>query len=205
MDSFLIRLNQTRDLIRLSRISLHSISIFCGSSSFLAWLIPPLTTDNVVLRTGSLFYSISISIAGLLTAKLLARHSPIYTALDNAEQQDLINNLAAAQYLNSQGYASQGQLLPLDIESQTADIEDVPTTKDESLPTEDYPSNFQENYNKLIQEVMQEVEVGKSDTFIIENVLHCKGRKYQEGKKQLLEIKAIISKISDALSKETVP
>ncbi|MGD1713523.1 hypothetical protein, partial [Dapis sp. BLCC M172] len=42
------------------------------------------------------------------------------------------------------------------------------------------------------------VSEGKSDTFIIENVLQCKGRKYQEGKAKLAEIKEMVAQLQEA-------
>jgi hypothetical protein len=69
----------------------------------------------------------------------------------------------------------------------------------EVLPTRTSPTTSEQFSTRLILEVGREVSKGSSDTHIIENVLQCKGRKYQEGKAVLGEIKELIALVSEDL------
>ncbi|MEM1172329.1 MAG: hypothetical protein AAGJ08_25435 [Cyanobacteria bacterium P01_H01_bin.35] len=171
--------------------SFRTLLISAASTSTIASLIlfvsPTASEDDTIksfLYTGGLLSGLST--IGLSMA--IHRYSPIFTILRKADDETFTHTIATYIYEQKQGISPDFEQLPVTDEP----IEIYPETLPEATPT-----NTSEQISaSLITEVSKLVSEGKSDTFIIENVLQCKGRKYQEGKAKLGEIKELIAQLN---------
>lgn len=192
MDVTTIQFVRARDAIRTSRTLLHSVCIFTSISSFLLWIIPPFATQNQTIRVGSLLLGIGLSTTGLISGYKLKHHQSLYEALDLAEKTAFNNYLAQETYAPQLGSAEAVQVYTP--ESYATNEQEY--LQPEILPEEASATTSEQFSASLMLEVGREVSNGKSDTFIIENVLQKKGRKFHEGKTQLAEIKSIIEELN---------
>lgn len=191
MDVATIQFVRARDAIKMSRILLHSICISTSVSSFLLWVIPPFASQNQTIRVGSLLLGMGLSTTGLVSAYKLKHHQSLYEALDLAEKVAFNNYLARETYIPQLGYTEDN---PAYFSEYNA-TDDKEVLQPEVLPDETSTTTSEQISTSLILEVGREVSNGSSDTFIIENVLQCKGRKYQDGKAKLAEIKELMTLI----------
>ncbi|NEN90317.1 MAG: hypothetical protein F6K48_15930 [Okeania sp. SIO3H1] len=198
MDVTSIQFIRVRDAVKMSKILLHSICIFTSIGSFLLWVIPPFVTQNQTVRIGSLLLGISLSVTGLISGYKLKQHDSLYKALDLAEKTAFNNYLAQETYLPELGSTEAAHIYIPENEATYPDE----TLKPEILPEGTSTSTSEEFSASLILEVGREVSKGSSDSFIIQEVLQCKGRKYQQGKIQLAEIKSIIEELNSAQYRE---
>ncbi|NES64130.1 MAG: hypothetical protein F6K24_02125 [Okeania sp. SIO2D1] len=192
MDVTNIQFIRARDAIKMSRILLHSICISTSVCSFLLWAIPPFATQNKTIRIGSLLLGVGASTAELISGHKLKHHESLYKALDLAEKTAFNNYLAQETYTPQLGGAETSRVYIPEIEA----TQDKEPLQPEILPEETSTTTSEEFSASLILEVGREVSKGSSDTYIIDNVLQAKGRKYRQGKVQLAEIKSIIEEIN---------
>lgn len=141
------------------------------------------TTIKSILYSGGLLSGLST--IGLSMA--INRYSPIFTILKKADDETFTHTIATYIF-------EQKQMANPDFSATNEPIEIYP----EELPESVSINTSEQISASLITEVGKLVSEGKSDTFIIQNVLQCKGRKYQEGKAKLGEIKAMISQLQEA-------
>ena len=172
------------EMLKSFRTLLISAASVATFSSLVLFVAPTASSDTAIK---SLLYSGSL-LSGLSTIGLslaINRYSPIFTILRKADDETFTHTIATYIYEQKQG------------------IPELPVTDE---PIEIYPEQLPNNTStttngqfptSLITEVGRLVSEGKSDTFIIENVLQCKGRKYQEGKTKLAEIKVLLSQLQE--------
>lgn len=67
----------------------------------------------------------------------------------------------------------------------------IPETPQETVST-DFPSTSKFPDELVLSEVVEALENGKSESFIIQDLLLMKGRKYADGKQLLNEIKEVL-------------
>ncbi|NET40604.1 hypothetical protein [Okeania sp. SIO2B3] len=188
MDVNLLKFVRLRDSVKLSRTCLQGTCLGTSVCSFFLWLIPPFTTQNHTIRIGSLFLGFGLSSAGLISSQKLQQHRSLYEALDLAEKTAFNQHLAELTYNpplaceeSQSGYFSE------------YDATDVPEPLQPEIVPDCGSSNSSPEFSgKLILEIKKELELGTSDTRIIKEVLHCSGRKWDEGKAKLAEIKTLI-------------
>ncbi|MEM1169242.1 MAG: hypothetical protein AAGJ08_09270 [Cyanobacteria bacterium P01_H01_bin.35] len=167
--------------------SFRTLLISAASTSTIASLIlfvSPTASEDDTIK--SFLYSGGL-LSGLGTIGLsmaIHRYSPIFTILKKADDETFTHIIATYIYEQKQGISQ----LPVTDEP----IEIYP----EELPESPSTTTSEQISASLITEVSKLVSEGKSDTFIIENVLQCKGRKYQEGKAKLGEIKELIAQLN---------
>ena len=168
--------------------SLRSLLLSAASvtviSSLVLFVAPTASSDATIK---SLLYSGSL-LSGLSSIGLslaIDRYSPIFTILRKADDETFTHVIAAYIYEQKQGFS--------ELPATDKPIEIHP----EQLPSDTSTTANEQFSTSLVTEVGRLVSEGKSDTFIIENVLQCKGRKYQEGKAKLAEIKALLNQLQE--------
>ncbi|MGD1805825.1 hypothetical protein ACP6PL_10355 [Dapis sp. BLCC M126] len=175
------------EMLKSFRTLLISVASTSTIASLLLFVAPTALKDDTIK---SIFYSGGL-LSGLSTIGLsmaINRYSPIFTILKKADDETFTHTIATYIYEQKQGI--------------NPDFDQLPVTDE---PIDIYPEQLPDNVSintseqisaSLITEVSKLVSEGKSDTFIIENVLQCKGRKYQEGKVKLGEIKELIAQLN---------
>lgn len=192
-----VQLRQNRSLL----LFLASISSLSG---LLLWSASPFALNNpkdkvqVVLRYLSLFTSLSCGVTAIACGNQLQKINPLVKAIETAEKNDFLEQLAVSQYQQQQ-YWQQKALAPTQLqtlspplsdqvqpESADALSESLSTTSTNELPTSTNSEvTGSEHFRSLYKSVSLLKEQGLSDTKLVEEVLGMGGRKFNEGKQML--------------------
>jgi hypothetical protein len=169
-------------------------------SGLLLWSASPFVFNNpkdkvqVVLRYLSLFGSLSCGVSAIVCGNQLHKINPLVKAIETAERNDFLEQLAVSQYQQQQHWQQMAlaptQLQPLSQqvqpESSEASSETSSTTSTNELPTsQNSEVNGSEHFRSLYKSVSLLKEQGLSDTKLVEEVLGMGGRKFNEGKQML--------------------
>ena len=180
----------------------RKIWLFIGGVSsvggLLIWSVVPFAANdlknpnNVWFRYAALIGSLGCGISAVMAGTELERIAPQIRALNKAEKEDFLNQLATAQYIQLQRYdmeaqqalkaethppVSAGETLRQDSPSQS--------TSQLTDSTSGVGSSDVEGYRALFQSVSLAKSQGATDTEIIEKVLGLGGRNFSQGKKAL--------------------
>ena len=196
----LIGISSPHVQIRQNHSMLLLIASVSSLSGLLLWSASPFVFNNpkdkvqVVLRYLSLFGALGCGVAAVVSGRQLDRINPLLKAIDIAERNDFLEQLAVSQYRQQQQWQQMAlaptQLQPLSdphsTHIQPESPESLSTTDDTQLPTSQ-PSEVSssEQFRSLWKSVSLLKEQGISDTKIIEDVLGMSGRKFGEGKQML--------------------
>ena len=196
----LIGISSPQVHIRQNRSMLLLIASVSSLSGLLLWSASPFVFNNpkdkvqVVLRYLSLFGSLSCGVSAIVCGNQLHKINPLVKAIETAERNDFLEQLAVSQYQQQQHWQQMAlaptQLQPLSQqvqpESSEASSEASSTTSTNELPTSTNSEvNGSEHFRSLYKSVSLLKEQGLSDTKLVEEVLGMGGRKFNEGKQML--------------------
>ena len=100
----LVSLDNNKDLIKNAYLTLNLLTVIAEASAIFVWFFVPFLTENPnepkhqIVRILSLFYTTGAGAIGLFGAKKLTRLDRYVTALEKAEDNNFIQNIATAQY-----------------------------------------------------------------------------------------------------------
>ena len=196
----LIHLDAGAEQIRLNRKLLNAGAIVSTISGLIVWSATPFVTEIKALRYLSLAFSLGAGSTALYCGTKLAQSKTLFQAIERAEEDDFLHRVAASQYArqNAWNYLAESEAQPLPdpltepLPDTSAPVEAEASEVRGSEGFRDFPSTSatsNELAAEVVVEVLEAVGEGKSDTWIIENVLNMKGRKYKQGKELLAAIK----------------
>lgn len=200
----LIGISSPQVQLRQNRSMLLFIASISSLSGLLLWSASPFALNNpkdkvqVVLRYLSLFTSLSCGVTAIACGNQLQKINPLVKAIETAEKNDFLEQLAVSQYQQQQ-YWQQKALAPTQLqtlspplsdqvqpESADALSESLSTTSTNELPTSTNSEvTGSEHFRSLYKSVSLLKEQGLSDTKLVEEVLGMGGRKFNEGKQML--------------------
>lgn len=148
--------------------------------------LPPFLTNNQIIRSSCLAGGFVLGCNVVLISSQLESVAQKAKALEKAVRENFGLDLVTTQMILEDQYKA--RLLP----SSSLSPEYIPEyseTQPESVQVEDNNPEYLEIEQSQYDNVLMALERGDSDSVIIQNVLGCKGRKYQQGKTILSEIK----------------
>ncbi len=196
----LIGISSPQVQLRQNRSMLLLIASVSSLSGLLLWSASPFVFNNpkdkvqVVLRYLSLFGSLSCGVTAIVCGNQLQKINPLVKAIETAERNDFLEQLAVSQYQQQQHWQQMAlaptQLQPLSAplsqQVQPESSEASSTTSTDELPTSQSSEvNGSEHFRSLYKSVSLLKEQGLSDTKLVEEVLGMGGRKFNEGKQML--------------------
>ena len=169
------------------------LSIGCNIAlltGFFTITLAPFLTTNKILRITCLGGSFLLGCTTVIASNELYTIEKMRKAISKAVGENFGLDLATKQILIEDDYKS--RLMP-----PMPPMENIP--EQQYYPNENLPlpeaEIVEENSNKLTitqsdyDAVLMAIEQGKPDSYIIQDILNCKGRNYQKGKAILTEIK----------------
>lgn len=152
--------------------------------SIVSWLVALSPVPNIGKVVA---YSISIasSIQSVATSKKLMHQDKISAAMQLMNQELQETEIALHTYYQEESLKNEYAA------TYTPEVREELNQSLEHLLQEDsapHPVETSTSTSELKTAILSLLEAGKSHTFIIENVLGCKGRKFEEGRKRLAEI-----------------
>lgn len=192
----LIGISSPQVQLRQNRSMLLAIATASSISGLLIWSASPFALNNpkdkvqVVLRYLSLFGSLGCGVTAIVCGQQLQKINPLIKALDIAEKNDFLEQLAVSQFQQQQQWQRLAleptQLQPISPALQPESDAPLSDTSASPLPTSQTSEvNESERFRSLWKSVSLLKEQGLSDTKIIEEVLGMSGRKFNEGKQML--------------------
>lgn len=192
----LIGISSPQVQLRQNRSMLLLIATASSITGLLLWSASPFALNNpkdkvqVVLRYLSLFGSLSCGVTAIVCGNQLQRISPLVKAIETAERNDFLEQLAVSQYQQQQQWQQMAlaptQLQQFPVAVQAEPVDQGSTTSADPLPTsQNSEVTGSEHFRSLWKSVSLLKEQGISDTKIIEEVLGMSGRKFNEGKQML--------------------
>jgi hypothetical protein len=195
----LINISSPQQQLRQNRSMLLLIASVSSLLGLLLWSASPFIFSNpkdkvaVCLRYFSLLSTLGCGVAAVVSGRQLEQISPLIKAIDTAERNDFLEQLAVSQYRQQQHWQQMAiaptQLQPLSQQVQQArpeSSEASSTTSTDELPTsQNSEVNGSEHFRSLYKSVSLLKEQGLSDTKLVEEVLGMGGRKFNEGKQML--------------------
>lgn len=196
------QLRQNRTLLLLT----GGVSTIAG---VFLWSSTPFIFNNpkdkvgVCLRYLSLFGSLSCGIAAVATGHQLQRIAPLIKAIETAERNDFLAQLASSQYVQQQQWQQQA-MTALQPPIAVVNIIDGNGSNGGNVDTASGNENVTENvtepvtdamatqldstiaaYKPMYLTVMALQQQGIAESKIIKEVLQCEGRNYSKGKQIL--------------------
>lgn len=167
-----------------------------SASSVVLWLVPLAALDKKLdihkaLQGVSLCAAIACAVSAGNIARELSEQGEIEAIKERAITADVIDEISTSAYISQQQRQQEAELIltspGLDVEENRKALEaiysnDLPEPEATTLATVSEPTPLDKS---LYAEVCKAREAGKSQTWIIENILNMKGRKFGEGKVKL--------------------
>jgi len=167
-----------------------------SSAALILWLAPLTGLDKNIrwhksAQGLSLCAAIGCAIGAGNIARFLADEAEIEAIKTRAINADVIDEISTSTYISQQKRQQEAEAI---LASPVEDVEEVrqvleaiysgesEETEVTSLATTSEPTALEKS---LYLEVCKSREVGKSSTWIIENILKMKGRKFAQGKEKL--------------------
>lgn len=205
----LISINSPQNQLRQN----HSLLLLIGSISSVAGLLiwsaspfiwsSPKDKITIFWRYLSLITTLGCGVSSLVCGHQINRINPLIQAINQAEKNDFLTQLAASQYQQEQQWnqlalspTSRPPIQTIQV-PQPADstVDSTPDSTPDSRLTDSTSKTNQssevlevEGYRSLYMAVSNLKTQGVSDTEIIESVLGLGGRRFKEGKKALLTL-----------------
>ncbi|MGB3206456.1 MAG: hypothetical protein WBB28_15830 [Crinalium sp.] len=198
----LIDISSPQAQLRQNRTLLLLTGGFSTIAGLFLWSLTPFIFNNpkdkvgVCLRYLSLFGSLGCGVAAVASGHQLQRISPLIKAIETAEKNDFLDQLASSQYVQQSQWQqmamtalqppSSPQSSEVQHQSSDAQVQDSSSTYSDELTTSTSSEvTTQQDFHSLYKSVSLLKEQGISDTKIIEEVLGMGGRKFSEGKQML--------------------
>jgi hypothetical protein len=176
--------------------------IVLSSASLALWLAPLVGLDKKVgwhkgIQGASLCAAVACSIRAGNLARKLAEESEIELIKTRAINADVVDEIAVSAYVSQQQRQQEAEGILAsaaeDLESSREALEAIysahlPKQEVTTLATFSEPTPLDKS---LYAEVCKSREAGKTNTWIIENILKMKGRKFVEGK---VKLQALLNK-----------
>ena len=160
------------------------------------WLVPLTTLDKRIgwhksIQGLSLGAAIACAVSAGSIARKLAEEDEIEAIKARAITADLVDEIAVSAYVSQVQRQQEAEAI---LESPGSDVESAretlealysrnfPKSEAATIPTTASPSPLDKS---LYAEICKSREAGKTNTWIIENILKMKGRKFGEGKARL--------------------
>ena len=176
-----------------------SLKMFVLSgSALILWLAPLTGLDRRIgwhklIQGLSLGSAVACAVSAGNLAKKLAEDAEIEEWKTRAIKADVADEIAVSSYVSQQSRQQEAEQI---LASPTNDVEEVrealealysadSSSVEVTTITTTEPSELDKS---LYAEVCKSREAGKSQTWIIENILKYKGRKFAEGKAKLQEL-----------------
>ncbi|MEG3838583.1 MULTISPECIES: hypothetical protein [unclassified Microcoleus] len=170
-----------------------------SASSVVLWLIPLAALDKKLdihkaLQGVSLCAAIACAVSAGNIARELAEESEIEAMKTRAITADVVDEIAVSAYVSQQQRQQEAEAILAspgeDLEASRQALEaiysaDLPEPEVTTLATASEPTPLDKS---LYAEICKSREVGKTNTWIIENILKMKGRKFADGKVKLQEL-----------------
>jgi hypothetical protein len=169
-----------------------------SASSVVLWLIPLTVLDKTLeihkaLQGASLTAAIACAVTAGNIAREQAEQNEIEEIKTRAITADVVDEIATSAYISQQQRQQEAELIlaspAQDLEVSRQALEAIysnglqPTSDSasasDSISAPDSPEYF------MYLEIRKSLEAGKTNTWIIENILNMKGRKFGEGKVKL--------------------
>ena len=195
----LISINSPQNQLRQN----HSLLLLIGSISSVAGLLiwsaspfiwsSPKDKINIFWRYLSLITTLGCGVTSVICGHQINRINPLIQAINQAEKNDFLTQLAASQYQQEQQWnqlaLSPTSRPPIQV-PQVADS--TPDSTPDSRLTDSTSSTSRssevlevEGYRSLYMAVSNLKTLGVSDTEIIESVLGLGGRRFKQGQQAL--------------------
>jgi len=177
-----------------------SLKMFVLSgSALILWLAPLTALDRRIgwhklIQGLSLGSAVACAVSAGNLAKKLAEDAEIEEWKSRAIKADVADEIAVSSYVSQQSRQQEAEMIlasPVeDVEEAREALEAIYSKESEemevtTITTTSEPSELDKS---LYKEVVAAQEAGKSSTWIIENILKMKGRKFTEGKVKLQEL-----------------
>ncbi|MEG4521177.1 MULTISPECIES: hypothetical protein [unclassified Microcoleus] len=170
-----------------------------SASSVVLWLVPLAALDKKLdthkaLQGVSLCAAIACAVSAGNIARQLSEQGEIEAIKTRAITADVVDEIAVSAYVSQQQRQQEAEAILTssveDVESAREVLEAIYSKDSEepevtTLATASEPSELDK---ALYAEVCKSREVGKSPTWIIENILKMKGRKFADGKAKLQDL-----------------
>jgi hypothetical protein len=177
-----------------------------SGSAVILWLAPLAVLDKKVgwhksVQGLSLAAAIACAVTAGNIARRLADEGEIDEIKTRAIKADVVDEISVATYVSQQQRQQEAEQILAspaeDMEEARQALEaiynaDFPETEVTNLATVSEPTPLDKS---LYAEICKSREAGKSQTWIIENILKMKGRKFAEGKAKL---QTLLSQFEDA-------
>jgi hypothetical protein len=177
---------------------MHLKLFVLSASSVVLWLAPLSALDkrldiHKALQGVSLGAAIACAVAAGNIAREQAEQNEIEEIKSRAITADVVDEIATSAYISQQQRQQEAELIlaspAQDLEASRQALEAIysndlqqasdSTSTPDSISAPDSPEYF------MYLEIRKSLEAGKTNTWIIENILNMKGRKFVEGKVKL--------------------
>ena len=175
------------------------LKLFVLSASSVVLLLTPLTVLDKTLEIHKALQGASLmaAIACAVTAGNLAREQAEQNEIEEIKTRaitaDVVDEISTSAYISQQQRQQEAELIlanpGIDLEANRKALEAIYTNDfqeaSESISTPDSTSAPDSSEYFMYLEIRKSLEAGKTNTWIIENILKMKGRKFGEGKGKL--------------------
>ena len=177
---------------------MHLKLFVLSASSVVLWLTPLTVLDKTLdihkaLQGASLTAAIACAVTAGNISREQAEQNEIEEIKTRAITADVVDEIATSAYISQQQRQQEAELIlaspAQDLEVNRKALEAIYTSDlqeasdsasaSDSAPAPDSPEYF------MYLEIRKSLEAGKTNTWIIENILKMKGRKFAEGKGKL--------------------
>jgi len=167
---------------------MHLKLFVLSASSVMLWLAPAALDKTLEIHKALQGVSLTAAIACAVTAGNIARKQAEQNEIEEIKTRaitaDVVDEIATSAYISQQQRQQEAELILVspgdDVEATREALEAIysQSLQDDTSTSEhpDYP---------IYLEICKSREVGKSTTWIVENVLKMGGRKFSDGKAKL--------------------
>lgn len=191
----LIPLDMVSRQVRLNCRLLATQSLVSSGVGVLLWSLSPFVSDSPGWRYFALCGGMICGGAAVYSAAALGVTARLNTASEKAESDDYIYRIAASRFAQQSLWDTIATIAT----SQAVEVPVENGNAPESLEAPgkagvtDFPSTSEFPVELVFPAVAEALEAGKSDSYVIQEILGMKGRRYADGKQMLTEIKEAIA------------
>jgi hypothetical protein len=168
---------------------MHLKLFVLSASSVVLWLVPLVALDKTLdihkaLQGVSLTAAIACAVSAGNIARELSEQGEIEAIKKRAITADVVDEISTSAYISQQQRQQEAELILIspgvDVEASRQALEAIYSSDlRDSVSASEHP-----DYS-IYLEVCKSMEVGKSSTWVIENILKMGGRKFSDGKVKL--------------------
>jgi hypothetical protein len=184
-----ITISLPQDQLKQNRFLLLSIGGVASVAGLFIWSVAPFATSRVAVRYLALGSTLTCGVAAVVAGKKLQRITPLIQALETAERDDFLLQLAVAQFSHEQQHwntvLQQAPVAP-ETALPVAEVKD-PVKEVKNSGNDAIPGNA-ESYRPLYLAVKHLQQEGVADSRIVKQVLGMEGGNFAKGQKALQAI-----------------